>query len=615
VTEIKRPTLTKIVIKNGLCHVNGKAEWAIPLSHEWTAGEVQSLVWGYKEEYEYNAVSEDHVKTIVNNYLTDVQQGSKKKKSEDKEDVKTNAELLMDLAAEHVNPLFKDQNGSGHAAVRISDHIEILPVDNSRFKRYLAKLFWDKYQKVVGSEALANAINVLQAKADHEGETYPLNLRVAAYLDSIYYDMTDEEWRSVKVNTRGWDIETDTPIIFTRHKAIAQVEPDRNYGNVTLDDFLKLTNVQDGSHQLLIKVYIVSLFVPNIAHVILNLYGDKGSAKSMLYTLIKMLVDPSKPTLLTLQKDRNEFIQQLSHNYLAYYDNTKHIPSWLSDESCRAVTGGGHTKRKLYTDNEDVVYEYKRCLGFNGINISLTQEDALDRSISIEMVRIPKDKRRLEAEILSKFEELKPKLLGYIFDILVKAMAVHSELSLTDLPRMADFAKWGEAIARAIGFEKFKFLDTYYDNIGRQNVEAIEAHPLGQAIAKFVQGWGVDQDSGQQLTAWEGTPLEILEILNDIANVQKIDTTQRLWPKAPNSLSRRLNEIRSNLLEGLNIQVTIDRKTTGDKVNTATIKVQKISPERPEPPVEKQSTLDANGDTGDTGDTGHNIGTEGGSVN
>jgi hypothetical protein len=50
---------------------------------------------------------------------------------------------------------------------------------------------------------------------------------------------------------------------------------------------------------------------------------------------------------------------------------------------------------------------------------------------------------------------------------------------------MADFALWGEAISQAMGYKPLVFLNAYYENIGRQNIEAIEANPLGQAIAKL----------------------------------------------------------------------------------------------------------------------------------
>jgi hypothetical protein len=217
----------------------------------------------------------------------------------------------------------------------------------------------------------------------------------------------------------------------------------------------------------------------------LILHGEKGSAKSTLQTMIKLLVDPAKPTLLTIHNDRSEFIQQLAHNHIAYYDNVKNTPGWLSDEACKAVTGIGQSKRKLYTDDDEIVYEYKRCLGFNGINISLSEPDALDRSMMIELDRISKENRKVESDIMTEFMVLRPQLLGYIFDMLVKTLQIKPTIRLNDLPRMADFALWGEAIARALGFNDLAFIQAYYDNIGKQNIEAIEANPLGQAIAKF----------------------------------------------------------------------------------------------------------------------------------
>jgi hypothetical protein len=277
--------------------------------------------------------------------------------------------------------------------------------------------------------------------------------------------------------------------------------------------------------------------------------------------MVDKTVDPSRPILLTIHASRDELVQQLSHNYVAYYDNVKNVPKWLPDEVCKAVTGIGQTKRKLYTNDEDVVYEYKRCLGFSGINICLTEPDALDRSILIELTRIPREKRKLESQILSEFEELKPKVLGYILDVLVKALQIRSSLQLKDLPRMADFALWGEAISQAMGYKPLEFINTYYENIGRQNIEAIESHLLGHTIAKYFEE---HENEGQDLSfnVLQGSPMETLEALEAFAQKHKINTDNRQWPKSPSALSRRLNQIRSNLLEGLGIEVTINRKTT-----------------------------------------------------
>lgn len=128
----------------------------------------------------------------------------------------------------------------------------------------------------------------------------------------------------------------------------------------------------------------------------------------------------------------------------------------------------------MYSDDDDIVYEYKRCLGFNGINISLTEPDALDRSMLIELNRVAKEDRKLESDILAAFGNIRANLLGYIFDTIVKSLSIKPSISLQDIPRMADFAVWDEAIARAMGYKPMELINAYNENIGRQNVEAIE---------------------------------------------------------------------------------------------------------------------------------------------
>jgi hypothetical protein len=99
-------------------------------------------------------------------------------------------------------------------------------------------------------------------------------------------------------------------------------------------------------------------------------------------------------------------------------------PDWISDQLCRAVTGSGFSKRELYTDDDDIIYNFKRCIGFNGINLGATKADLLDRGIIIELERIPREKQRKLEEIWAEFDGIKAELLGCIFDILVKVLQV-----------------------------------------------------------------------------------------------------------------------------------------------------------------------------------------------
>ena len=351
-------------------------------------------------------------------------------------------ELAFKKAEGLAKPLFKDQYGVCYGWLDISGHKEVLKIQSGKFKRLLFKLFYENVGHVPGQGTIDGWVHMFHALADFEGDnTYPLSVRTAWRDGNIYYDMTNDKWQCVKITPEGWTLEDKTPVpMFARYKQTPQAEPVRDYDGDIFDRFLQLTNLKVEEDRVLLSVYIISLFIPDIQHVISQIHGEQGSAKSMLQNLIKDLVDPTKPRLLTIYNDQKEFIQQLAHNYLAFYDNLKFTPRWLSDEACKACTGVGSTKRQLFSDDDDIVYEYRRGLGFNGINLGLTEPDILDRSIMIELQRIGMESRKQESEIMDEFLQLRPQLLAYIFDILVKTLQIKPTIKLDDLPRMADFA-------------------------------------------------------------------------------------------------------------------------------------------------------------------------------
>ena len=499
---------------------------------------------------------------------------------EEKDTSKSFEKTLIELALENLT-LFKDESGTPHALVKIKDHYDVLSIglrEGSRFKRYLIKLFYDTFDDcIVKAETINNVVQILHTSAEYEGKTIPLHLRAAwsntETKDTIYYDLTDEKRRCVKITKDGWKIvDNQLEVLFKRYKnQLSQVEPSGFYtmdatDGIILDKLVNLFNVKDSDNKLLLKCYIISLFIPDIAKPVLMLHGEQGSAKSTLQELVKMLVDPSYVKTFTFQRDSNEFIQQLSHNYIVYYDNISEIKEWISDLLCRAVTGSGSSKRQLYTDDEDFFYNFKRIVGLNGINLGATKADLLDRGLIIQLERILKEKRRKLEDIWSEFEILKPKLLGYIFNVLLKVLQVKQKggIVMSDgLNRMADFEEYAEIISRCMGYKEGEFLRAYQDNIGVQIDEAIAASPLSMAIVELMKDF-VDND-GKIITVkeeWNDTPTKLSLELNEIAETTlKINIQRKSWPKSVSYLSRRLNEVKTNLREkGIEIEKYKDEK-------------------------------------------------------
>ena len=87
-----------------------------------------------------------------------------------------------------------------------------MSIEGNKFESYLSKLYYDNCgKKTANAEAINNAKRTLGAKAIFEGQTIPLHLRVAwsnsENKESIYYDMTDEKRRCIKITKgNGWKI-------------------------------------------------------------------------------------------------------------------------------------------------------------------------------------------------------------------------------------------------------------------------------------------------------------------------------------------------------------------------------------------------------------------------
>ena len=458
------------------------------------------------------------------------------------------ADKLVKLVEQNKVELFHTPTRVAYARVDVEGHAEIHRCRSQGFRQWLSRQLYLSERKTPNSDALNSAIITIEGKAVYEGRTHELHNRVAIYDGAIFYDLSDERWRAVKITPEGWEIIDNPPILFCRYQhQKPQVTPQRHGDPWKLLDFV---NLGDRDQQLLLMIYVDSCFIPDIAHPIIHPHGEQGSAKTTQLRLIGSVVDPSTEELLIAPRDLNELAQKLHHHWVCYFDNLTIITDWVSDMLSRAVTGIGFGKRELYTDEGDVIFQLKRVIGLNGINVVATKPDLLDRCILFELKQMPESCRREEKTLLAEFEEAKPYILGGFFDILSQALRIYPTLEMKALPRMADFAHWGGAISQALGYTAEQFLNVYRDNIRSQNTEVLSSSSIASALLAFME----DRDS------YQGTPAELLDELTQQAEQLKIRTNSKSWPSAPQVLTRRLKELKTNLRQG-----GIDVDTGGGK--------------------------------------------------
>lgn len=478
-------------------------------------------------------------------------------KKNDSEEEKSQAKKLIALVAEEDIEFFHDQFKTAFAIMHGEDG-GIVQLNSENFKTWLSHLAWTQDNMAVSSNAIQSAINVFTGEARYKGQMKKLHVRVAWHEGDIWYDLGDGS--AVQVNKTGWKVVEHPPILFYRFAHQHQQMHPESGGN--LSDVLQFFNLLNKEEQLLLETMIVTGFIPNFPHPISGVHGPHGSAKSTFHRLLKRLIDPSVIEVISPPRNLTELIQLASHHWALFFDNLSDISDWFSDALCRMCTGDGFSKRKLYSDDDDVIYAFRLILGVNGINVLASKPDLLDRSILLALERLPEKDKGTEDEFLERFEKAKPKILGAIFDTLSKTLNEKANVNQPKLPRMADFAVWGCAIARALGRDENEFMEIYRTNISRQHDEAIEASSIAIAVIEFMEG----------LETWQGTATELLGELNSIAKHLKIDTDSRKWPKDASWVWKRINEMSANLITK---NIKVERSKSGKRKIT----IQRVAQE------------------------------------
>jgi hypothetical protein len=443
-------------------------------------------------------------------------------KTEVKEERRNQADRLIGYTLEDVQDLFVDQHGAPHALI----DGEPVPL-TSRCYSWLRRLMWEEGRSVSG-EYLKMAAGTLSAHAEFSGEVRELYTRAAWYEGIIYYEL--RPGNVVRVDPGGWTFEENPPILFRRFVNLkALPDPEAGSSLKVLDQLVNLKSKRD---RRLFKAYLVTLPLEHVGRPIFNASGAMGSGKTMIGRVVKRTWDPTAPE--TVRLDPRDFLQKAMHAYIVMLDNQNTIPEWAADTLCRLVTGEADSKRRLYTDDEDFIIELRRAALLNGINVPTERGDVLDRSLVVELERIPDGERKTEEQIWELFAREQPRLLGALFDTLAKAIALKPSIELSRRPRLADWGEYAAAVYEVMGWGAETFLKDWDDVVRVQNQATLDGSPVAQAIIKFME-------DREEYTA---TSSETHSKLKVVAAQLGVDVERdKAWPKSARWLWRRIKEV------------------------------------------------------------------------
>lgn len=469
------------------------------------------------------------------------------KSDEKTEDERTShAKQILELTKESDAFSFIDQNNLRFLRFKEGSIWKHYPLEAQITYSWLANLLYQNTGEVPKREAIKNAIAILYAQA--QATQINLSLRVAQGSEgSIWIDMCDDKWRAIHVTKNGWTIKENPPTLFKRFDHNSPLPEPSTSGK--LQDLAKLTTIKNPIDKLLFIIHTLSYWIPDIPHPIMNGYGPQGSCKTSSQIVAKAHIDPSNAETLSLPENQAELILQLDQNYFVIYDNVSRITEERSDDFCKAVSGIGIQKRKLFTDSDSIVRTYRRCIAINGIETTANRSDLLERSILYEH-RTPSEEERItDAEFKRILQESRSKTIGAMLDILVSTLNAKESIVMKRKPRMADFAEWGCAICESLGFPKDIFLDAYENARIENSITVIEASTLARTLLEFL-AQKCDYENiriGDEL--WQGNASSLYNELHTFAEENGRNIVYSDFPKNANSFSKSLGRFEPDLLK------------------------------------------------------------------
>ncbi len=400
----------------------------------------------------------------------------------------------------------------------------------------LAREYRRRFGRVPNAAAIVDALAVLQGEA-MEAEPEAVHLRVAELEDGVAIDLGDAEGQAVVVKPGGWEVVASSPLLFRRTALTGRLPKPEKGGS--LAELRKMLNVTDDTWPL-VCAWLVAALLPEIAHPILMLGGQQGTGKTTAAKRLVDLIDPSPAPLRSDPHNSEAWAVAAAGAWVVCIDNVSKISSWWSDALCKAVTGDGMVRRRLYSDQELTVLSFRRVIVLTSIDAGALRGDLGDRLLLVDLERIDGAHRRADTDLDREYSQARARLFGAILDALAGVLTRLPSISLASLPRMADFARVLAALDEADG-SGGRALRFYLGQRDRIASNVLDADLVGSAVLGFLEHQGY----------WQGTTGELLKRLTP-------DKPPRGWPNTPSAMGARLARLLPSL-QAAGIKAEYDR--------------------------------------------------------
>lgn len=450
------------------------------------------------------------------------------------------ATRMVKIADEQVTRYYRDGEGRRYVQLGRDGQSELHTLEAEELKNWFSLAYYERHSEVPPQSAVANAMPLLKHRCDAT-TACKVHLRVAKDGEMLYLDHKCEGDKVLAIGG-GLLKEVGIPerILFKRprhmlpHGAIdLSAEPQEVWR------FLDVINAPEAEDsKMLLLVWLVSGFLPNMARPLLIMTGPQGTAKSTTFRYLRSIIDPSSQQALAPPRSQNDLNVVLNDTYFAPFDNVSNLTT-LADPLCRVVTGESVSQRKLYTDESTVSFNYQRLIAVNGVDIPVTQPDLLDRVLWLALQPISPERRKPESVTNAAFEQVRPAIIGGCLNTIARVLQ-QSPYQGERLPRLADWAATGALIAAELGCSPEAFLTAYDATIQENREFALQDRAFISITRELVLE--------NAKPNWTVRPCDLLIMATDRAKQYQLSYKREpSWPANQVWVTRRLNQSATDL--------------------------------------------------------------------
>lgn len=396
----------------------------------------------------------------------------------------TTADRLIELARERCK-FMHDAQREPYAVFEAAGARQVYGVLTSGFRDYLSHAYYSAHDRAPTDQALSVALATLRGQAQFDdGEPCEVFTRIAKTPGGYWLDLCNDAWECVLITATGWTVMSGEGVpLFIRSSSMWPLPMPVRGG--TLDDLWPLVNIPEES-RLTVLAWLLECLRPDTPHVVLELIGEQGSAKSSTQKVLRRVIDPNQADLRTAPKAVDDIWIGARNSHMVSLENLSHLTPETQNALCVLATGGAYATRTLYTNAEETILNLRKPIVVNGISVLVTAQDLLDRCVHIDLPTI--QHRELSGDIEERFIKAQPQLVGALLDLFVKVLAKLPSVVIEpeNRPRMADFAMLGEAVFRIHGEDDGTFLASYGAMRKDGVLRTIDASPVGAALLAYL---------------------------------------------------------------------------------------------------------------------------------